>query len=497
MRNTLIALVVTAAVLPGAGALAATRVAVAPFEGDRSGDVRDTVVELLENDYRVMPVHDVELGMRRLDMDAGIERKKSMAKLAAELDADAVVVGSVEPDGNKTSLRMRLYVKKSKRAFQFSTRFQKASQVRESTLQSDIRAKLGPGLRGTEISRRRSLTGDDDERPREDDRGREDTRRRDDGGGDGGDTREGEGDDDRDRKRTALSDDDAEGEVRAGDDDGEREDEGKVRARTSLRRSARNAAIRFEAGASGTGRQLTFVSNLPSDTAPTDYKSSLVPGARLHGELYPLAFVMPTNLAAGLGVSADYEQALGLKTTVTRGGESTQLTTTSRYWEVAGRWRIAWGNRAMNPSFTIGAGYGHREFTFDRGPLMGVPLDVPNVGYRFVSPQLWARFPLHPTFAISGGGRFLWVRQTGGIGRATEYGQAKVYGVDAELGFEFVIGRYVLLHVAGLYTQYGYTYSEATAGEKATNRDGDPDDLDVGGARDRYFGGMGTVGVVF
>ena len=495
MRNALIALSVAAAAIAGAGeARAATRVAVAPFDGDRTGDIRDTVVELLEEDYRVLPVRDVELGMRKLDLEDGVESKKEMAKLAAELDADAVVVGTVEPDGNKSALKMRMYVKKSKRAFQFSTRFQQVKQVRDSSLRDDFRAKLGPGggrtiAKGTRDDEEASSGRRDDEGRSRDDEGRardDEGRARDDEEDDGG------------RKRSArLSDDEEEGVREGADDEDTGEDDERKSRSTKLARGARKAAIRFEAGMAGSARRLTFTSNLPSDQAPLPYKSNLVPGLRLQGELYPLAFTMPDNIASGLGVYASYEQAIGLTTTVTRNMEATKLDTTSKAWEVAARFRIAWGNRVMNPSITLGVGYGHRDFTFDRGPLEGEPLDVPNVGYGYIAPGLWGRIPLHPTFALVAGGRGLILRKTGGIGKETEYGQAKVLGIDVEAGMEVMIGRYLILHFGGFFTQYGFSYSEATAGEKATNRDGDPADLDVGGARDRYFGGMGTAGVVF
>jgi len=60
---------------------------------------------------------------------------------------------------------------------------------------------------------------------------------------------------------------------------------------------------------------------------------------------------------------------------------------------------------------------------------------------------------------------------------------------------EFLLGKYVLIHFSGLFTQLGYTFE---GGAVQTNgRDGNANDIDVGGARDRYFGAMGTVGVLY
>jgi hypothetical protein len=161
------------------------------------------------------------------------------------------------------------------------------------------------------------------------------------------------------------------------------------------------------------------------------------------------------------------------------------------------RYRIAYGTSATTPSFTLGIGYGQRKFTVDRTPLMGQNLDLPNVVYKYLDPYLAIRVPVHPSAAIGVSGRFLAMRSTGSIGEQDQYGLAKVTGVDLQAGMEFQLGKYVLIHFAGVFTQVGYTFDPTGAGTLATNRDGNPDDLDVGGARDRYIGAMGTVGVVY
>jgi len=486
MKSGLIALAVAAVATLAGHAEANTRVAVAPFDGDRTGDLQDIVVGLLEVDYRVMPARDVTRAMDKLGLD-DLDSKKTLAKLGTELDADAVIVGEVVPDGNKSKLTLLVYVRKTKTAYRMTARFSTTRQVRDSPLKDELRNALGGGSDADDSGRkgRRTLRHDDD-----DDGGRKGRRTSRRGGDDDADRDRDDDDDDGGRrgKRTSRRGDDD--EDRDSDDDDDLEDRASVRKT----RTARKAAVRLEVGVSGTGRELSFVTNLPADQAPPTYKSNLVPGARFHGELYPLALQDPNSAAAGLGLAADFDRAIGLTTTSSLATD-TPLTTTSQYWSVGVRYRIALGNRALTPSFTLGVGYGKRQFTVDRGPLMGMALDLPDVVYKYIDPTLAVRIPIHPSAALTFGGRFLAMRDTGPIGKTDSYGKAKVTGVDIDAGFEFLLGKYVLIHISGVFTQLGYTFQGGAA--MTNGRDGDVGSIDVGGARDRYFGAMGTVGVVY
>jgi hypothetical protein len=486
MRTRLVLALVVIAGLAAAPAGASPRVAVGPFEGDRTGDLQDIVIELLETDYRIVNQRDVTRAAEKLDLEGDLDNKKSLGKLAKELDTIGVVVGEVEPDGNKSKLTLTVYVARTKRAFRMTARFSTARQVRASSLKDDLRDKLGRDPDAGGIGR------DDRDRDR-DDRDRDD-RDRDDRDRDDGDR------DDRDRDRDRDDDDDTRTASRDDDDDRDRDDDDddddgvSTRATLAVRRNARTAAVRFEVGVSAIGRQLNFNTNLAEDQAPPPYKSNLVPGARIHAELYPLALSDPYSAAAGLGLAGDFDRALGLTTTSSLAPDE-PLTTTMQNWSIGARYRLAFGNRAMTPTFIVGVGYGQRKFTIDRAPLDGMTLDLPDVVYTYIDPSLFVRIPLHPSAAVVFGGRGLLMRDTGPIGKTDQYGKAKVFGVDAEAGLEFVIGRYFLVHVAGLFSQVGYTFNGGA--EQTNNRDGDAGSLDVGGAQDRYFGAMGTVGVVY
>jgi hypothetical protein len=489
MRTGLIALVVAMLAAVAGPATASTRVAVAPFEGDRTGDLQDVVIEILEADYRIMPRRDVTRAIDKLGFE-DIESKKELAKLALELDADAVIVGSVEPDGSKSKLTLLVYVAAKKSAVKMSTRLTSPRQLRESSLGDDLRRELGAGGddRGKGGKGKRLLTrdGDDDDKSRTSRKGRKGRSDDDDADDDDADDRQG-----RKGKRSARRDDRDGDDDDDDDSDDDRDDDGGARATF---RTARKAAVRVEVGVSGTGRQLSFVTNLDENQRPPGYKSNLVPGARFHAEMYPLALQNPDGMAAGLGLAADYDRAIGLTTTSSLAADS-PLTTTSQFWSVGVRYRIAFGKGALNPSFTLGIGYGKRKFTVDRAPLMGMTLDLPDVAYKYLDPSLAVRIPIHTSAALTATGRFLAMRDTGQIGRTEFYGQAKVTGVDIEAGLEFLLGRYVLVHISGVFTQLGYTFAGGAV--ETNNRDGNNATIDVGGARDRYFGAMGTVGVVY
>jgi hypothetical protein len=483
MKPGLFVLVVAAALAVAGPAVAAPRVAVGPIEGDRSGDLADTLVEMLEGDYRVVQPRDVAKAIDRLSLEEDdVDNKKSLGKLAAELDVIGVIVGTVEPDGNKSKLTLMVYVAKSKSAFRMTARFSTPRQVRDSSLREDLRTTIGTD--DDDRGGGRSLRDDDDrgrgrDRDRDDDRDRDRDRDDDDDDDRGRDRdRDDDDDDDRDRRRRRDDDDD--------DDDFDDEDSGV--------RDAHNAAVRLEVGVSGTGRNLSFNSNLPEDQAPPPYKSNLVPGARFHGELYPLAMQNPHSASAGLGVAIDFDRAIGLTTTSSLMPDA-PLTTTSQMWSVGARYRYAFGRRATSPTVTLGVGYGKRKFTVDRAPLMGQVLDLPDVAYTYLDPSLALRIPLHPQAALSVNGRFLAMRDTGPIGKTDQYGRATVTGVDVEAGFEFVLGERVLVHISGLFTQIGYSFKGG--GAQTNGRDGDEGDVDVGGARDRFVGAMGTVGVIY
>jgi hypothetical protein len=89
--------------------------------------------------------------------------------------------------------------------------------------------------------------------------------------------------------------------------------------------------------------------------------------------------------------------------------------------------------------------------------------------------------------------KFLAVLDTGEIQQPTQYGAAKVTGVDADGGVEMRFGQHFLARAGARLLFMGYDFKGTGA---MTDRDGNGE-TDVGGAADRYLGGYLTAGYLF
>ena len=265
-------------------------------------------------------------------------------------------------------------------------------------------------------------------------------------------------------------------------------------ASPAIAHSANLAALRVDLGASMAGRSLRFDTRA-FDGAPRPYKNAPVPGARVAAELYPLALVAPGSWLAGLGVAADYDRTIAL--TLRASDERTvPLQIAERHYGFGLRYRLAFGHRPTSPTLTVGAGYGARRFAVDRSGLMSTAsLDLPDVDYRMFDPGLAFRLPLGGLVAITVAGQGLIVTSAGPIQRADQYGAARVLGGTASAGVELAIGERIAVRVAAEATQLDLSFTGT--GMLAASRDGDSSTVDVRGATDRYYGGVATVAVTY
>jgi hypothetical protein len=280
------------------------------------------------------------------------------------------------------------------------------------------------------------------------------------------------------KKRTARADDDEDTGVRA------KVDVGGGSGRT---RDASRDAARVDVGPSFANRSLSFVSRA-SPQAPTNYDNSVVPGARVDGELYPLAFSSPKSIAAGLGVAGYFDQTFGLSLQ-SSSAPGMKFAVTQRHFAVGLRLRLLFGDKPTSPGLTVGADYGARIFSVAR---MGAAIDLPDTDYTYVAPGAAFRFPFTPTIAFTLGGRALLFQGAGNITTAAEYGRARVTGLDGTAGIEFVVAKFLVVRAAGEFTQIGFAFTGA--GEKTLDSNGN---ALVGGATDRYLGGVVTLGGIY
>jgi hypothetical protein len=220
-----------------------------------------------------------------------------------------------------------------------------------------------------------------------------------------------------------------------------------------------------------------------------------VPGARVGGEIYPVALIAPTSWLAGLGVAADYDRTLSL--TLRASNEMTvPLAIAEQHYSFGVRYRLAFGHQPTSPTLTFGAGYGARRFAVDRSGLQSPgSLDLPDVDYRMFDPGAAFRLPLGGHVAVTLAGQGLLVTSAGPIQRADQYGAARVLGATASAGVELLVNERLVLRVAAEATQLSLAFSGN--GMLATNRDGDPSTVDVRGATDRYYGGVVTAAAAY
>ncbi|HEX8114277.1 MAG TPA: hypothetical protein VF516_41390, partial [Kofleriaceae bacterium] len=242
------------------------------------------------------------------------------------------------------------------------------------------------------------------------------------------------------------------------------------------------------------GRRLTFDTRT-FDGSPRSYRNAPVPGARVAGELYPVALIAPASWLAGFGVAADYDRTPSL--TLRASNEMTvPLAATERHYAFSVRYRLAFGHQPTSPTLTLGAGYGARRFAVDRRGLQSPSsLDLPDVDYRMFDPGVAFRLPLGGHVAVALAGQGLIVTSAGPIQRADQYGAARVLGGTASAGVELLITERLLIRLAAEATQLNLSFTGT--GMLANSRDGDPSTVDVHGATDRYYGGVATAAVTY
>jgi hypothetical protein len=440
------------------------RVAVTPIEGDESGDMRDAVAEALDGgDLDVISTGKVTKAFDKLGYEGELSQKQAK-KVAKELEADAIVHAKLGKSGRNKTLKVTLYVKGKKvRGFKVTFNNEKSSKFK-SKLRDKVTEKLG-GSSDDETAK-----GDDEASDDDGDEGKKKKKK---------------------KKKLARDGDDDETTDPASDEDAEIE---AAVARVSPH-SANRVAVRVDIGASFQNRSLTFTQRANFPEGPKPYSNSYVPGARVEGELYPLAFANPKSFIAGLGLAAEYDRtiALNLRTSA----EPTVPVPTKQYrWSIGGRVRVPFGKTGTSPSVTLGFDYGKRAFSPDRTPLaMSSSLDVPNTTYTSLQPGLAFRIPFIPQLAFAGAAKAHLIRDAGPIQKLDEYGRARVFGVTAQAGFDIVLGNRFAIRIVGEFAQFGFSF--VGNGFRTTSLDGEPESKDIGGALDRSIGGAATLAVLY
>jgi hypothetical protein len=460
------------------------RIAVAAVEGDKNGAVAKIIVAALDGEGDLIVISPKAVTKVADELAIAIDDRQS-GKLMEELEADALVISTVEPitGGNKLTLRIvPKGARKSRSAVVLYGKKANGEKIRSGIRNAvtTILEKAASVAPPDEVEEDGPTTLSSEEGDPPSSGGRAVPKRAITGGTGKSDKRfvsfkEDKGPDAEVTKGEGDDEGDGEGGEGAGGSD-EKDDGAKKKAAPR-----RVVAARISAGPSILTRTLQF-SHRAFAQAPKDYSNSPVPGVRVQGEVYPLAFGS-RGLLSNLGLAFELDQTFGLK--VNAGGM--KLPTTVRHFSVGARIRVPIGGGEV----AVVGGYGQRTFVVSRG---GVMLDLPDIDYKYFDPGVAFRVPVGPV-ALFGDARVLLLTNAGQIQTNASYGPGDVSAFDVEAGLEVAISRSVAVKLAGDFVAVGYDF--AGTGELSKNRDADPTTVDVGGAAERYIGGALTVVIAY
>lgn len=491
-------------------AFAKPKVVLLAFSGDPKEEARRAVSAAIADDVRFVKRKDVKHSFDKLELDAEDLAEKDLRSLASELEADAIIQASFSKKPPNRVLHFKLFVH-GKKVTGFTIEF---GSLKSRNFKEQLRDKLvaklseeGGADTASSGKRGKKAEGDDEATSAKAGKGDRDNtddiltpmkgkaKRTDDGDADkakASDKEDSAGD--KAKKKRSDADDGDDREKRSAEKDEGAEKSAKAEATATPVRAANRAALRLDVGVSGHKRTMSFNSRSFPE-APKNFSNGFVPGIRVEAEVYPLAFTDPNSLLAGIGLGGVFDQTLLLKVTPDSQPD-TKLPVTERHYSIGPRFRYVFGDKSTSPSVTASIGYGHRSYVVKRSALMnGNTLDLPDVDYAGFEPGVQARIPLGERFAVVVGASALLLTSAGAIEKPDQYGQAKVLAGQAVAGVDIAITNRFAVRLAGEFAQFGFTFKGT--GAQANARDMDPSTNDVGGATDRYFGGVVTFAVQY
>jgi len=474
-------------------ALAKPKVVLLAFTGDPKEEARRVVAAVLADDVKIAKRKDVRRALDKLELDPEDLTVKGMKTLAAELEVDAVIQGSLSKKEPNRVLHFQLVVH-GKKVPGFTIEF---GSLKSSNFKDKLREKLLAKLAGRDNKKSEEETGADKTdaeslvpmagKSKKAGNGSADKDKA---------TGTEEGEDGKGVKRGAGEAAEEEGSTKSDKDKKRGEDrDAETKSdeeKPAVPRSANRAAIRVDLGASAHKRSLSFSSRSFAE-APKNYSNSIVPGVRVEVQAYPLALSNSDSILAGLGLGGFFDQTLLLKVPA-EGAGGIKVPVTERRFAIGPRFRYFFGSKPTSPSVTAVINYGRRSFVLDRSKLTtDNTLDVPDVEYTGGDLGVEARIPLGQRLAAVVGGSVVLLTSAGPIEKADQYGQAKVTAGQAMAGLDIAItGRFAVRLIAE-FAQYGFTFKGT--GMLSNARDGDPSTPDVGGATDRYLSGAATFAI--
>ena len=403
-------------------ALARPRVAVAPLDGDSGNKLGNAVAKAAGEDAAVTGPRDTGKAMDRLGLSGELDRR-DQKKLRARLDVDIVIQGHVDGEGRDKSVELSLAGKGIK-ASKLRLRFKSATSA---SFKRDLRDALAKRLAHD------SDDGDDDD------------------------------DDDRPKHGKRVADDDDDGgsvhkkkhrKHKRGDRDGDGDDD-----EAPPRHPVTQVAIRLDAGAGIGRRGLTYEATGVAVPPPV---GTAAPSGRLEVEAYPGSMSTLDGVGAGIGVYGEYDMAFGVSIKVPGSGGKSAAISQSHY-AIGVRYRATFGQS----SFAFGVGYAARKYVADRSGLGMTVLDMPDVKYSAISPNVVGRFAATPTVGVFVGAAILFLRDAGPIATNDYYGYAKTLAFDASGGADIELAKGYGLRLAAEVSQVGFSFRTTVRGVSA------------------------------
>lgn len=475
-RSSVALLALAVVLLMGAGdAWAKKKVAIIKFKGPQAAKVQKSVTAVIKSENSVVAASKVTKAQKKLK--AKKLTSKNVKRLAAAVEADAIVSATIKKKKGKLSLTVTVYEGASGQVVgDVPVTFKKLNddamqQIAEGVLPLIAQVAEGAGG-GEEVAEggpppEEAAPPEEQAPPEETAPSPEETAAAGGigmGGGEGGDGEKKDGE---------------EGEGGDGADSGE--------PATADGKWAREWSVDVMAGMSFIGRKINFNYQEGVDMEPWGYNGNPVPGFFVAADAYPLSFGGKKGVLANLGVGFMFDRVLSLKSKLRSGTDEFTTTQQRMGLELLYRWNL--GAKTTSPTLRFALGYQAITFSID-----AMDLDLPNAAYSMLYPGAGIRFPIGSgKLALFADLKYLLVSSAGAMNEMANYGKASMNGLDFGGGLEFRVFTRMPIKVGAQYTRIGYSFDGSGA---KTNRDGDPEQ-DVSGASDTYFGGYVQAGYLF
>src|SRR6185503_18113238 len=259
------------------------------------------------------------------------------------------------------------------------------------------------------------------------------------------------------------------------------------RIESAMSRSPGQRAIELIAGGSMTVRTMKFDVKGDLVSRPANYKGGRAGGAIVDATIYPLALRSRAGILKDIGVTVMYDRMLKVSSRSQLTGMEVDTKETRLGAGLV--FRHAFGSTPTAPVVLAKITYSSQVFR------IAADLDTPNVKYTMFEPGLGVRVPVIANLVLGLDAKFMAITNTGQIQELSQYGTARVLGLEGALSVDYLFGRGLFARAAFRYETIGYTFKGN--GLMTVNRDRNASTQDVMGARDSYLGGLASVGYLY